>query len=52
VPANSVVQFHLRDAQTSAHDLERTLTSYGASRPLQPEAGALLFSCQGRGMEL
>jgi small ligand-binding sensory domain FIST len=52
VPANSVVQFHLRDAATSAHDLERTLTSYGASRPLQPDAGALLFSCNGRGMGL
>jgi small ligand-binding sensory domain FIST len=52
IPANSVVQFHLRDAQTSAHDLIRTLTAYGASRPVQPDAGALLFSCQGRGMEL
>jgi small ligand-binding sensory domain FIST len=52
VPANSVVQFHLRDAATSAHDLERTLTGYGASRPLQPDAGALLFSCSGRGMGL
>ena len=52
VPANSVVQFHLRDAATSAHDLERTLTGYGASRPLQPDAGALLFSCIGRGMGL
>jgi small ligand-binding sensory domain FIST len=52
VPANSVVQFHLRDAATSAHDLERTLTSYGASRPLQSDAGALLFSCSGRGMGL
>ncbi len=52
VPGNSVVQFHLRDAATSAMDLERTLTSYGASRPLQPDAGALLFSCAGRGMGL
>jgi len=31
IPGNSVVQFHLRDAQTSAHDLVRTLTGYGAS---------------------
>jgi small ligand-binding sensory domain FIST len=52
VPPNSVVQFHLRDAATSAHDLERTLTAYGASRPLQPDAGALLFSCNGRGTGL
>jgi small ligand-binding sensory domain FIST len=52
IPGNSVVQFHLRDAATSAQDLTRTLTGYGASRPLQPDAGALLFSCAGRGMEL
>lgn len=51
IPANSVVQFHLRDAATSAYDLERTLTNYHASRPLAP-AGALLFSCNGRGMGL
>jgi small ligand-binding sensory domain FIST len=52
VPTNSVVQFHLRDAATSAHDLERTLTSYRASRTLGPDAGALLFSCNGRGVGL
>jgi small ligand-binding sensory domain FIST len=52
VPANSVVQFHLRDAATSAHDLERTLTSYKASRAVTPDSGALLFSCNGRGMGL
>lgn len=52
VPVNSVVQFHLRDAATSAYDLERTLTSYRASRPLAHDAGALLFSCNGRGVGL
>ena len=52
VPANSVIQFHLRDAATSAHDLERTLTSYRASRPVTSDAGALLFSCTGRGVGL
>lgn len=52
VPTNSVVQFHLRDAATSAYDLERTLTSYRATRTLGKEAGALLFSCSGRGMGL
>lgn len=51
IPTNSVVQLHLRDAATSAYDLERTLTSYRASRPMPP-AGALLFSCNGRGMNL
>lgn len=52
VPLNSVVQFHLRDAATSAYDLERTLTSYKVSRPTPPECGALLFSCEGRGVSL
>ena len=52
VPSNSVVRFHLRDATTSAHDLERTLTNYRASKPVTPDAGALLFSCTGRGMGL
>ena len=52
VPVNSVVQFHLRDAATSAHDLERTLSSYRASRTIAPDAGALLFSCNGRGVGL
>jgi small ligand-binding sensory domain FIST len=52
VPSNSVVQFHLRDAATSAHDLERVLTTYGASRPVTADSGALLFSCEGRGMGL
>ena len=46
---NTIVQFHLRDALSSAQDLERALASSGASaRP----AGALLFSCVGRGARL
>ena len=49
---NSVVQFHLRDAKTSADDLEHLLTGYaGRSRTHRPQ-GALLFSCLGRGMHL
>ncbi len=52
VPSNSVVQFHLRDAATSAHDLERMLRSYSASHSLAADCGALLFSCQGRGVGL
>jgi small ligand-binding sensory domain FIST len=46
-----VVQLHLRDAHTSAADLETLLTDYeqgGAA----PPAGSLLFSCLGRGMHL
>jgi len=52
VPPNSVVQFHLRDAATSAYDLERALTGYHASRQVATDAGVLLFSCNGRGMGL
>jgi small ligand-binding sensory domain FIST len=44
-----VFQFHLRDAQTSAEDLERCLAHYRAERA---PAGALLFSCLGRGRYL
>jgi small ligand-binding sensory domain FIST len=52
VPPKSVVQFHLRDASTSAHDLERTLTSYRSAPNFEPAGGALLFSCNGRGAGL
>ncbi|HEY6642363.1 FIST signal transduction protein [Povalibacter sp.] len=52
VPTNSVVQFHLRDAATSAYDLERALTHYKTSTLSGPSTGALLFSCSGRGYGL
>ncbi|AMN45805.1 hypothetical protein ACG33_01520 [Steroidobacter denitrificans] len=52
IVTNSVVQFHLRDAATSAYDLERTLTEYRASRSADTNAGVLLFSCAGRGTTL
>lgn len=47
IERGQVVQFHLRDAEASARDLELLLHRYrdcGA----EPE-GALLFACQGRG---
>lgn len=47
VEPNMVVQFHVRDAATSSEDLEQLL---GGHRD-QP-AGALLFSCLGRGSML
>jgi len=48
-----VVQFHLRDAQTSAEDLEERLARYQIERGgMGPPRGALLFSCLGRGMWL
>ena len=48
-----VVQFHLRDAETSARDLEERLARYRSVQPAPPsDAGALLFSCLGRGQVL
>ncbi len=46
-----VVQFHLRDAATSAQDLDAVLARYQEGPPRGP-AGALLFSCLGRGEQL
>jgi len=43
------VQFHLRDAQTSADDLQQTLNTYASRSGRGQVAGALLFSCLGRG---
>lgn len=41
------IQFHLRDAETSDQDLRELL-----AEPHAPAAGALLFSCVGRGQLL
>ena len=49
---NEIVQFHLRDAQTSAHDLEQLLKRYAAEEHVAPVSGGLLFSCLGRGLYL
>ncbi|HEU0022059.1 MAG TPA: FIST N-terminal domain-containing protein [Dehalococcoidia bacterium] len=47
-----LVQFHLRDAETSAEDLVAVLDRYaGVNRENQAQ-GALLFSCLGRGQYL
>lgn len=42
------VRFHLRDARTSAEDLELTLNHFSVKKPASL-SGALLFSCTGRG---
>lgn len=47
-----LVQFHLRDAQTSADDLDHVLTEYRSRSHRDQVAGALLFSCLGRGAYL
>jgi small ligand-binding sensory domain FIST len=45
-----VVQFHVRDAVTSAEDLRAQLHGFSSTK-IKPK-GALLFSCLGRGQHL
>ena len=47
-----LVQFHLRDAETSAQDLVAVLERYAAENRENQAHGALLFSCLGRGQHL
>ncbi|RTL36286.1 MAG: hypothetical protein EKK48_26750 [Candidatus Melainabacteria bacterium] len=46
------VQFHLRDAATSSEDLRLMLKNYREKQSGTDAAGALLFSCLGRGKHL
>ena len=48
-----IVQFHVRDAVSSAEDLRRQLHRYlgDSTRPSQPQA-AIMFECTGRGSYL
>jgi len=50
IKTGQVVQFHVRDAQTSADDLDALLAE--ACQSEDAPAGALLFSCLGRGKGL
>jgi small ligand-binding sensory domain FIST len=47
-----IVRFHVRDAASSAEDLALLLSAYAQRHPSGPAAGALLFSCLGRGEHL
>jgi len=47
-----LVQFHLRDAETSTDDLQAVLSRYAGDNPENEIPGALLFSCLGRGQFL
>ncbi len=47
-----VVQFHLRDAETSTDDLTAVLDRYASDNRENQIQGALLFSCLGRGEHL
>ena len=52
VHEGQTVQFHLRDAATSAGDLRAMLSRYGGGQALPDGSGALMFSCLGRGSYL
>ncbi len=52
VEERSVVQFHLRDAQTSSADLTAVLRRYVEQPRSGSPQGALIFSCLGRGVHL
>ena len=47
-----LVQFHLRDAETSSDDLSVVLERYAGDNRENQAQGALLFSCLGRGQYL
>ena len=47
-----IVQFHVRDAETSAEDLRESLTNYMSATGERQAAAALLFQCTGRGQYL
>ena len=49
---NQVAQFHLRDARTSAEDLDGLLSRYRTDSGESLPHGSLMFSCLGRGMHL
>jgi small ligand-binding sensory domain FIST len=44
-----VIQFHVRDADSSRADLEELLIRHARSHPVDQTEGAVLFSCLGRG---
>ena len=47
-----VVQFHIRDADTSTRDLTELLSRHRRRPDFETPAGGLLFSCLGRGENL
>ncbi len=49
IRSGQTIQFHVRDASTATEDLRELLTPHLAE---PPPAGALIFSCNGRGSRL
>ena len=52
VRVGQTVQFHVRDAETADEDLKSLVDSERLDHPDARVAGALLFSCNGRGTRL
>lgn len=52
VQVGQTVQFQLRDADTAREDLRELLKDHTPRLAQAPPAGALLFSCLGRGQDL
>lgn len=52
VQVGQTVQFHVRDADSAGEDLRRTLQEEAAALGGRPAAGALMFTCNGRGSQL
>ena len=52
VRVGQTVQFHVRDAETADEDLRTIVDGERLDRPETTVAGALLFSCNGRGTRL
>ncbi len=52
IRAGQTVQFHVRDAKTANEDLHELLKMYKARTKTVVPYGVLVFSCNGRGMNL
>jgi small ligand-binding sensory domain FIST len=52
IAVGQTVQFHVRDAESADADLQRTLAREAAVLGGRRAAGALLFTCNGRGSRL
>jgi len=52
IAVGRTVQFHVRDAESADEDLQRSLAREAAVLDGRPAAGALLFTCNGRGSRL
>jgi small ligand-binding sensory domain FIST len=52
VQVGQTVQFHVRDAESADEDLRRTLEREAAALSGRRPAGALLFTCTGRGSRM